>query len=415
MSVIRPFKAVRPTQDKASLIAAVPYDVLNSSEARELTKNNPYSFLHVDKSEIDLPEGTNLYDEAVYLKANENLYKLMTEGHLIQDDKPCLYLYQQIMGNHAQVGVVCCASVAEYENNLIKKHEHTRAEKEADRIKHVDTTNAQTGPIFLTYRHKTEIENKMNEIMKRKPLYDFTAEDNVKHVAWLIDSDDEINYFIEHFAGIPALYIADGHHRCASAVKVSQKRKIANPNHTGNEEYNYFLCVIFPDNQLEIMDYNRVLKDSNGLNREEFLAKVAEKFDIEEYSQEKAYKPEKLHTFGMYAPCKTWFKLTAKATTYPENHPVDSLDVSILQNNLLAPILNIGDPRTDNRIDFVGGIRGLVELENRVKAGEAFAFSMYPTSIEQLMNIADAGEVMPPKSTWFEPKLRSGLFIHLLS
>ena len=415
MSVIRPFRAVRPTSEKAHLIAALPYDVMNSEEAREMVKGNPYSFLHVDKSEIDLPVGTDLYAESVYQKAKENLYGLIKDGHLIQEEKPCLYLYQQIMDGRAQTGLVCCASVEEYERNLVKKHEHTRAEKEADRIKHVDVTNAQTGPIFLTYRCIKEIENKMNDIIKNKPIYDFVAEDDVRHIAWIIDHESDIDFFVKNFAKVPALYIADGHHRNASAVRVGQKRRAANPNHTGNEEYNYFLAVIFPDTQLAIMDYNRVIKDMNGLSKSEFFEGMFEKFVVEEYSETEAYRPEKLHTFGMYASCKKWFKLTAKPGTYPENHPVDSLDVSILQKNLLAPILGIGDPRTDNRIDFVGGIRGLKELEKRVNEGEAVAFAMYPTSVEQLMNIADAGEVMPPKSTWFEPKLRSGLFVHLLS
>jgi uncharacterized protein (DUF1015 family) len=415
MSVIRPFKAVRPALDKAHLIAALPYDVMNTQEAREMVKGNPLSFLHVDKSEIDLPVDTHLYDESVYQKARENLYGLITDGHLIQDQKPSLYLYMQVMDGRSQVGVVCCASISEYENNLIKKHEHTRAEKEADRIKHVDTTDAQTGPIFLTYRSIDTIEKKTNEIMKSKPIYDFVAEDDVRHVAWLIDSQSDIDFFVESFATIPSLYIADGHHRCASACKVGQKRRDANPNHTGNEEYNYFLAVIFPDTQLEIMDYNRVIKDMNGVSRDEFLSKVAQNFTIEELAEGIPFKPTEPHTFGMYPPCKKWHKLTAKSGSFPENHPVDSLDVSILQKNLLAPILAIGDPRTDDRIDFVGGIRGIAELEKRINEGEAIAFAMYPTSIAQLMAIADASEVMPPKSTWFEPKLRSGLFIHLLS
>jgi uncharacterized protein (DUF1015 family) len=415
MSVIRPFKAVRPAKDKAHLIAALPYDVMNTEEAREIVADNPYSFLRVDKSEVDLPAGTDIYDESVYQKAKENLYNLIADGHLISEDKPSLYLYQQVMNGRAQTGVVCCASIAEYENNLIKKHEHTRAAKEVDRIKHVDTTNAQTGPIFLTYRSIGSIESRMAEIQKNTPLYDFVAEDNVRHVAWIVDNDADIDFFVQNFAQIPALYIADGHHRCASAVKVSQQRKAENKNHTGNEEYNFFLCVIFPDSQLEIMDYNRILKDMNGLSREEFISKLTEKFDMEEVSGDAPYKPEKLHTFGMYPPCQKWFKLTAKPGTYPENDPVDSLDVSILQKNLLGSVLGIGDPRIDDRIDFVGGIRGLGELSRRVNEGEAIAFALFPTSIKQLMDIADAGEVMPPKSTWFEPKLRSGLFIHLLS
>lgn len=414
MAVIRPFAAVRPAKEKAHLIAALPYDVMNSDEAREMVKDNPISFLHVDKSEIDLPREIDLYDEKVYQKAKENLYNLITENHLIQENKPCLYLYQQIMNGHKQTGLVCCSSVVEYENDIIKKHEHTRAEKEADRIKHVDTLNAQTGPIFLTYRAQQSITDKMNEIMKNAPLYSFTAEDDVQHIAWLIENTDDIKFFTEQFNTVQYLYIADGHHRCASAVRVGQRRKAANPNHTGDEEYNYFLSVIFPDNQLAIMDYNRIVKDLNGHSKEEFLSLVSEKFDVTEFSATEAYHPEKMHTFGMYLDHK-WYKLSAKEGTYEENDPVKSLDVSIMQNNLLNPVLGIGDPRTDKRIDFVGGIRGLDELSKRVNTGnEAVAFSMYPTSIDQLMNIADAGEVMPPKSTWFEPKLRSGLFIHLL-
>jgi len=413
MSTIKPFKALRPVKDKASKIAALPYDVMNTEEARNMVKGNPYSFLHVDKSEIDLPIGTDLYDESVYAKAKENLNSLIHDKHLIEEEKPCLYLYQQVMNGRSQVGVVCCASVEEYERDLIKKHEHTRAAKEADRIKHVDTTNAQTGPIFLTYKARENISQKMNEIMTQPPVYDFTAEDDVRHAVWVISNDNDIAFFIENFKKVDALYIADGHHRCASAVRVGQRRREANATHTGNEEYNYFLAVIFPDIQLEIMDYNRVVKDLNGLSLGEFLQKVSEKFDMVECLDDKPYKPVSLHTFGMYISRK-WYVLTAKAGTYPETDPEDSLDVSILQKNLLAPILGIGDPRTDNRIDFVGGIRGLSELERRVDKGEAVAFSMFPTSIKQLMDIADAGEVMPPKSTWFEPKLRSGLFVHML-
>jgi len=414
MSTIKAFRAVRPSADKASLIAALPYDVMSSEEAREMVKGNPYSFLHIDKSEVDLPVGTNLYDESVYAKARENLYALIKDGHLVQDERPCLYLYQQVMKGRAQTGVVCCASVAEYENDLIKKHEHTRAEKEADRIKHVDTTDAQTGPIFLTCKSRESIESKMNEIMKQKPVYDFTAEDDVRHIVWVVDTPADIDFFVEGFRAVDALYIADGHHRCASAVRVGQRRKAANPNHTGNEEYNYFLAVIFPDKQLEIMAYNRVVKDLYGHSLKDFMQKIGESFTIAECGSAKPCLPEKPHQFTMYTQEKKWYLLTAKAGTYPENDPVGSLDVSILQNNLLNPVLGINDPRTDNRIDFVGGIRGNSELESRVNSGDAVAFSMFPTSIKQLMDIADAGEVMPPKSTWFEPKLRSGLFIHLI-
>ncbi|HPY97329.1 MAG TPA: DUF1015 family protein [Candidatus Cloacimonadota bacterium] len=414
MSIIRPFPAVRPAKEKAHLIAALPYDVMNSDEAREMVKDNPLSFLHVDKAEIDLPKEINLYDEKVYQKAKENLYSLIDNKHLIKEEKPCLYLYQQVMNGHAQTGLVAGSSIEEYEKDLIKKHEFTRADKEADRIKHVDTLNAQTGPIFLTYRAQKNITDKMNELMKNPPLYDFTAEDDVKHIVWRIEKDEDIQYFMDRFKEIECLYIADGHHRCASAVRVGQRRKAANPNHTGKEEYNTFLSVIFPHDQLAIYDYNRIVKDLNGFTEEEFMNKVAEKFTIEEYAKDEPYRPEATHKFGMYMN-KKWYILTAKKGTFDANDLVAALDVSIMQNNLLNPILGIGDPRTDNRIDFIGGIRGLGELSRRVDAGEAVAFSMHPTSIEELMNIADAGKIMPPKSTWFEPKLRSGLLIHLLS
>ncbi len=388
---------------------------MNSDEARVEVKDKPLSFLHVDKSEIDLPPDTDLYDEKVYAKAKENLYGLIEKQALIQDAKPCLYLYQQTMGNHKQVGIVACASVEEYEANKIKKHEHTRADKEADRIKHVDITNANTGPIFLTYKENTEIDTLIFGLMQNTPVYDFVSEDEIGHTFWIIECEETIAKLSEHFKGIDSLYIADGHHRCASGVRVGQRRREANPNHTGDEEYNFFLAVIFPANQLMIMDYNRVVKDLNGNTEAEFMQKVAEKFEIEKYCTEEPFHPQMIHTFGMYIS-GTWYKLTAKTGTYPAKDPVKSLDVSIMQDNLLNPILGIGDPRTDKRIDFVGGIRGLGELSKRVDSGrEVVAFSMFPTSIEELMNIADQGEVMPPKSTWFEPKLRSGLIVHLLS
>ncbi|MCB5250461.1 MAG: DUF1015 family protein [Candidatus Cloacimonadales bacterium] len=414
MSIVRPFPAVRPAKEKAHLIAALPYDVMSSDEAREMVKGNPLSFLHVDKAEIDLPREIDLYDERVYQKAKENFYSLIDNKHFIKEEKPCFYLYQQVMNGHAQTGLVAGASIEEYEKDLIKKHEHTRADKEADRIKHVDTLNAQTGPIFLTYRAQKNITDKMNELMKDPPLYDFTAEDDVRHIVWRIDKNEDINFFMNSFKEIECLYIADGHHRSASAVRVGQRRRDANPNHTGEEEYNFFLSVIFPHDQLAIYDYNRIVVDLNGNTKDEFMNKVNEKFEIEEYSADKAYRPEALHTFGMYID-KIWYKLTAKNGTFPADDPVGSLDVSIMQNNLLEPILGIKDPRTDNRIDFIGGIRGLDELSKRVDAGEAVAFSMHPTSVDELINIADAGMIMPPKSTWFEPKLRSGLLCHLLS
>jgi len=413
MAKIKPFFGVRPAADKILEVASPPYDVLNSSEARELVKDKPNSFLHVVKPEVDLPQDIDVYDEKVYQKGRENLYKMLNEGILIQDEKPCFYLYRLIMGNIDQIGLVAGASIEDYENGIIKKHEHTRAVKEADRIKHVDTLNANTGPVFLTYRAQDDINELVDEILKENPLYDIETEDGIKHIFWKIDQQNDIDKIIAIFDDIDYLYVADGHHRSASGTKVGQKRREQNPNHTGEEEYNYFLSVIFPDNQLYIMDYNRVVKDLNGLSIEEFLNKAEQNFEIKLYSNKEAYKPRSLHKFGMYIDGK-WYELTARDGSFAKDDPVRSLDVAILQDNLLHPILGIGDPRKDVRIDFVGGIRGLNELSKRVDNGEAVAFSMFPTSIDQLMAIADANEVMPPKSTWFEPKLRSGVITHLL-
>ncbi len=413
MARIKPFKGVRPDPHKVREVTSPPYDVLNSDEARIMADGNPYSFLHVVKPEIDLPKGVDPYDERVYRKGKENFNNLLAEGILIQDDKPCYYLYKLQMNGIVETGLVVGASVEDYENEIIKKHEYTRAAKEADRIKHVETLNANTGPVFLTFKAKKEIEDFFNEVQKKPPVYDFMKEDGVVHKFWIIDNDDDIKKITELFAGVDSLYIADGHHRAASAAKVGEKRRANNPNHTGEEEYNWFLAVIFPHNHLHIMDYNRVVKDLNNHTKEEFIEKVKENFTVEECAENKPYKPDQKHRFGMYLDGK-WYKLEAKEGSFDENDLVASLDVSILQNNLLTPILGIGDPRKDKRIDFVGGIRGLYELEKRVNAGEAVAFSLFPTSIEDLMKIADAHKVMPPKSTWFEPKLLSGLIVHLL-
>lgn len=414
MSIIRPFKGYRPTQELCSKVAALPYDVMTSDEAREMVKDNPYSFLHIDKAEIDLPKDTDHYSDVVYQKAKDNLWNMVKDGIYIQDKKPVLYIYQLTMNGKSQTGLVACTSIDEYIENKIKKHELTRADKEEDRIRHVDTCNANTGPIFLTYKNKENIDKIINKAIEKEPIYDFTAEDGIKHTVWLIDNDEVINSLISEFKFIPALYIADGHHRNASAVKVGLKRRQENPNYTGDEEFNYYLSVIFPDNQLYIMDYNRVVKDLNGLSKDEFIAKVSEKFDVAEYNGNDCYKPSEKHTFGMYLD-KKWYSLKAKDAIVDENDTVACLDVSILQKELLSPILGIGDPRTDKRIDFVGGIRGLKELEKRVDSGKMkVAFSMYPTTMEQLMNIADDNKIMPPKSTWFEPKLRSGIFVHEL-
>ncbi len=411
MAVIRKFKAIRPTSKMAEAVAALPYDVVNSEEAREMTKDKPYSFLHVDKAEIDLPVGTDIYSPQVYAKAKENLDKLVSDGILVQDNKPMLYVYELTMDGRSQTGLVACTSIDEYLNGIIKKHELTREDKEQDRIRHVDICNANTGPIFLAYRTVDEISAIIENVKKNAPVYDFTAEDGIKHRAWVIDNDETANKLIELFKAVPNLYIADGHHRNASAAKVGLKRRAEHPDYTGDEEFNYYLAVIFPSDQLKIMDYNRVVKDLNGMTSEEFMNKLAEKFDIHE--ADGRAKPEKQYDFGMYLD-KKWYMLTAKENLRV-NDAVAGLDVSILQDNVLIPILGIGDIRTDKRIDFVGGIRGLGELERRVDSGEMkVAFAMYPTSIDQLMTIADENKIMPPKSTWFEPKLRSGLFIHSL-
>jgi len=413
MAIIKPFKGLRPKPELAEKVASPPYDVLNTEEARAMAKDNPYSFLHINKPEIDLPVGTNLYDDAVYAKGRENLERFIKEGVFIQDEKPCFYVYRQIMGDHQQIGLVAGASVEDYENNVIKKHELTRAEKEEDRVKHVDTLNAQTGPVFLTYKASEEVDRLMEKITQRPPVYDFTADDGIRHTFWVVDDENEIKQLQDLFARMDCLYVADGHHRSAAAMRVKQMRQKQNPHHTGEEEYNYFLTVIFPDNQMYIMDYNRVVKDLNGHSKEDFLKKVAEKFDVETVGSA-VEKPNKKHHFVMYLD-GTWYQLAAKEGTFDPNDPVGRLDVAILMDNLLVPILAIGDPRKDKRIDFVGGIRGLEELKRRVDSGEmAVAFGLFPTSIEDLMAIADAGKIMPPKSTWFEPKLRSGLVTHLL-
>ncbi len=413
MAVFRPFKAVRPVSEFASKVAALPYDVMNSKEAAEMVKGNPYSFLHVDKAEIDLPEGTDLYSEQVYLKAKENLEKLVSDGVCEQDCESRFYIYRQIMNGRAQTGLVGCVSIDDYINNVIKKHELTRADKEADRINHVDYCDANTGPIFLTYRPQEKVAAILGEWTKsHAPVYDFVTDDGIGNTVWVIDCPETTAEIAKLFEGVDYLYIADGHHRAASAVKVGLKRREQNPDYNGSEEFNFFLAVLFDCNELEIMDYNRVMKDLNGNTEEEFIAKISGKFTVEKVGAE-AYKPAEAHTFGMLLGGE-WYKVTAKEGTFDSSDPVASLDVSILQNNLISPVLGIDDPRTDKRIDFVGGIRGLGELERRAKDDMCLAFSMYPTTLRELMDIADAGQLMPPKSTWFEPKLLSGLFIHKL-
>lgn len=412
MAKIYPFKAFRPKPEYAYKIAAPPYDVLDSDEAREVAKDKDMIFLHVTKSEIDLPPSIDPYDDKVYQKAAENLQKFINNSYIVQDHKPNLYIYTQKMGEHLQKGLVACVSVEDYVNNIIKKHELTRADKEKDRCRHIETTNAQTGPVFITYQSTEDVNSIIDREMKKNPVYNFTTSDGIVHTVYVIDDENVIKSIVDRFGQIPYLYIADGHHRSAAGSIVGLDKKKKNPNHTGDEEYNKFLAVLFPHDQLKIMDYNRVVKDLNGLSKEEFLAAAQKNFIIEEKSSQ--YKPEKLHTFAMYID-KQWHKLTPKDGTFDSGDVMRALDVSILQDNLLSPILAIGNPRTDKRINFVGGIRGLKELERLVDSDKyKVAFALHPVSVEELMAIADAGQIMPPKSTWFEPKLRCGLFVHIL-
>ncbi|MBN2429904.1 MAG: DUF1015 domain-containing protein [Acidobacteria bacterium] len=411
MAIIRAFRGLRPDPKLVEKVAAPPYDVLSSEEAREMALGNEYTFLHVNKPEIDLDSDVDLYDERVYAQGAANLQRMIRDNVLRQDEKPCLYVYRQQMGRHVQTGLVAGASVDEYDRDRIKKHEQTRADKEDDRTRHVATLNANTGPVFLTYKAVRAIDAIMAGITAGAPEYDFTSIDGIRHFFWVVADPAIIGRIEALFGQIDCLYVADGHHRSASASRVQKMRRAKNPQHTGEEEYNFFLSVIFPHDQMLIMDYNRVVRDLNNQPPEQLLERVKANFTMAEVE---AGKPKQLHDFGMYINGR-WFRLTAKAGTFPTDDPVRSLDVSILQENLLAPILGIADPRKDKRIDFVGGIRGLQELERLVQSGKhAVAFALYPTSIEQLMAIADAGRFMPPKSTWFEPKLKSGLVIHLL-
>lgn len=408
MITIRPFKALRPEAQHAKLVASRPYDVLNSKEAKIEAQGNPNSFLHITKSEIDLPEDTDIHSQQVYDTAKKNLVAFISRNILFRESKPCYYIYQLVMNGRSQTGIVCGSSVDDYENDLIKKHEFTRPEKEQDRINHITTTGAQTGNVFLAYRNVGAIDAVINKWIKEKnPVYDLLAEDGIQHSIWIINDSDTINTLSDLFKTlVPFTYIADGHHRAASAAKV--RKALGNK---APEGANIFLTTLFPSNQLHIMDYNRVVKDLNGLTTATFLEKVNDSFTIEK--AEKAFSPANLHEFGLYID-KQWYTLTAKENTYT-NDPIGILDVTILQNNLLAPLLGIKDQRTDQRIDFVGGIRGLEELEKRVNTGEmALAISLHPVSIQQLFDIADSGNVMPPKSTWFEPKLRDGLLTHLI-
>ncbi len=412
MAIVRPFKGLRPPKDIAAKVASFPYDVLNSEEARELVKDNPCSFLHINKPEIDLEPGIDIYDQKVYDKAVANFKMFQDKGWLVRDLSDSFYIYKQVMDGRPQIGLVCCCSAQEYWDGKIKRHEFTRKDKEEDRLKHVDLTNCNAGPVFLTYPARDTINALIDQIVKTSPEVDFTSEDGIQHVLWVVKDTGWGKKISDEFAKIPALYVADGHHRTQAAARVARVRAEKNPNHTGNEEYNFFMSVVFPHDHLMIMDYNRAVHDLNGLSQEDFLKKVGEKFIVEKQDYK---KPTAVNTFGMYLK-GTWYKLTVKPGSFDAKDPVASLDVSIMQNNLLSPILAIGDPRTDKRIDFIGGIRGIKELEKIVDNGKfVVSFSMFPTSIEQLMKIADSGEVMPPKSTWFEPKLRSGMVVHTLA
>lgn len=420
MAVIRPFCAYRPAEGLADKIAALPYDVYNREEACAVVARNPDSFLAIDRAETQFGPETDTYAPEVYAKARQMLDGQIAQGRFVKEEKPCYYLYEQVMDGRSQTGIVACASIDDYCADVIKKHENTRADKEQDRIRHVDACNMQTGPIFLAYRSDETLKELIRGARKQDPVCDFVSEDGVTHRVWVIDGADEIRRIEEAFARIPNLYIADGHHRCASAVKVGLKRREEHKDYTGEEEFNYFLSVLFPDEELKILDYNRVVRDLNGWSAEEFLEKVREHFAVESCGADAGgtgYAPGEKGEFGMYLD-GAWYCLRAKEEIRSDD-AVAGLDVSILQDYLLAPILGIGDPKTDRRIDFVGGIRGLAELERRCTAGSAgeaaqmrVAFSMYPTSIGELFAVADAGKLMPPKSTWFEPKLRSGLFLH---
>jgi uncharacterized protein (DUF1015 family) len=414
MAILKAFKGFRPPRELAKELASRPYDVLNSKEAREEAKGNKFSLLHIIKPEIDLPENIDIHSQPVYDKAKENFSLFKQNGWLKQDEKDLLYIYAQTMNGKTQYGIVGCAAVEDYMNGIIKKHELTRKDKEEDRMKHVRITNANMEPVFFAYPADRKIDGIVSGIVKSKePEYDFEASDGVGHHFWVIDNAETIGTIISLFAKIPYTYVADGHHRTAAAALVGNEKKLANPHHTDSEEYNFFLAVHFPDDQLTIIDYNRVVKDLNGLTVPQFLEKLSEVFIVEACGT-LIHKPDKLHNFAFYTE-NSWYSLTAKPGTYNDSDPIGVLDVTILSKLILDPILNIKDLRTSDRIDFVGGIRGLGELKNRVDCCEMrAAFALYPVSMKQLINIADSGNIMPPKTTWFEPKLRSGLVVHAL-
>jgi uncharacterized protein (DUF1015 family) len=415
MSILKSFKGLRPPVELVEKLASRPYDVLNSDEARIEAEGNPYSLLHVTKAEIDLPAGIDEHGEEVYNKVVQNFNKFRTNGWLIQDKEEKLYIYAQTMDGRTQYGIVGCTHIDDYFSNHIKKHELTRKDKEDDRMIHVRITNANVEPVFFSYPAHAELDQIVSSIVKNKaPIYDFVASEGFGHHFWLIDDQDVINRIIEIFRDdIPSIYVADGHHRTAAAARVGLEKREHNPGHTGQEEYNYFMAVLFPDDQLKIIDYNRLVKDLNGMSKEEFLEKLKQSFIVEKKGKD-IYKPSRLHNFSMYLGGE-WYSFTAREGTYNDADPIGILDVTILSNLILDPILDIKDLRTSKRIDFVGGIRGLGELSKRVDSGEnVAAFALYPVSMKQLIDIADSGNIMPPKTTWFEPKLRSGLVVHLL-
>ncbi len=414
MIIIKPFQALRPKPELVAEVASLPYDVFDSDEAREICHENPNSFLHIIKPEVDLDPKIDPHDKRVYEAGAKNLQHFVEDEILIQESKPCLYIYQLKMGNHTQMGLVTVVSTHNYHQSQIKKHEHTRVDKEKDRLKHIKYLKAQTGPVFLMHKKDTTISNLIQKALSSDPIYDFKADYDVQHTIYKIEDDFLIQDIQKAFSKLDALYVADGHHRSAAAAKVQEMMAAQNPVHTGEESYNYYLSVIFPEDQMSIWDYNRVVKDLNGLAKDPFIEKLEANFDVKKIHESSPFKPACRHHFGMYLEGQ-WYQLSAKPDSYNSADLIQSLDVSILQNNVLTPLLNIGDPRTDNRIHFVGGIRGLKELEKLVDSKTyEVAFSMYPTTLEELMNVADAELVMPPKSTWFEPKLLSGLFVHKL-
>jgi uncharacterized protein (DUF1015 family) len=413
MATIRPFRAVRPLKQLAEKVAALPYDVMSTDEARAMAAGNPYSFLHISRPEIDLPPEVDIHSEPVYDQGMTALARFMADGVLVQDERDCYYVYRQRMGEVVQTGLVVCASVDDYQGNVIRKHELTRADKEEDRVRHIDRLDANDEPVFYTYRNDPPLSLAIARIAEGEPEYDFTTDDGVSHTVWLVSDPSLISALTSAFALIPTLYVADGHHRSAAASRVRELRRDANPAHSGREEYNFFLTVIFPDNEMNIMPYNRVVKDLAGQELAQFMARVGERFEITPCPGR--FVPAERHSFGMFLEGR-WYSLVPRPGSFAEDDAVARLDVSILQENLLNPILKIRNPRTDQRIHFVGGIRGTEELERLVVGGEyAVAFSLHPTSMGELMALADADKIMPPKSTWFEPKLRSGLFLHLLS